>query len=77
MSLNVSGKLGEAHRPSLGATAVLLGRATLYGVASAGEAGAMHALTILRAEVERTLALMGCENLATLGRSCLRPSGRA
>lgn len=62
---------------ALGATAVLLGRATLYGVASAGEAGAMHALTILRAEVERTIALMGCENLATLGRSCLRPSGRA
>jgi (S)-mandelate dehydrogenase len=44
---------------ALGATAVLLGRATLFGVAAGGAAGAMKALDILRDEFMRTLQLCG------------------
>lgn len=50
----------------LGADAVLLGRATLYGLAAAGEAGVGRALDILRDEVDRTLALVGVETLGSL-----------
>ncbi|MGZ8202005.1 MAG: alpha-hydroxy acid oxidase, partial [Burkholderiales bacterium] len=45
---------------ALGASAVLIGRATLYGVAAAGEAGASRALTLLREEIDRVIALLGC-----------------
>ena len=44
---------------ALGAKAVLLGRATLYGLAAGGEPGAVRALEILRAEIDRTIALLG------------------
>ena len=43
----------------LGADAVLLGRATLYGLAAGGEAGAAHAINILQTEVDRVLGLLG------------------
>lgn len=62
---------------ALGARAVLLGRATLYGVASAGEMGAFQALNILRVEVEKTLALMGCENIEALHPGMLRRNSEA
>lgn len=45
---------------ALGADAVLLGRATLYGLAAGGEAGVARVLEILRDETARTLALVGC-----------------
>jgi isopentenyl diphosphate isomerase/L-lactate dehydrogenase-like FMN-dependent dehydrogenase len=51
---------------ALGAHAVLLGRATLYGVAAAGEAGATRALTIMREEIDRVLALIGCRGIDEL-----------
>jgi (S)-mandelate dehydrogenase len=51
---------------ALGAKGVLVGRATLYGVAAAGEAGAARAIEILRVEVDRVLALLGCRNIAEL-----------
>jgi (S)-mandelate dehydrogenase len=44
---------------ALGATAAMVGRATLYGVAAAGEEGARHALEILSAEIRRSMALLG------------------
>lgn len=44
---------------ALGATAAMVGRATLYGVAAAGEEGARHALEILTTEIRRSLALLG------------------
>ena len=44
---------------ALGAQAVLVGRATLYGVAAAGEEGARHALAILQDEYRRTMQLCG------------------
>jgi isopentenyl diphosphate isomerase/L-lactate dehydrogenase-like FMN-dependent dehydrogenase len=52
---------------ALGAQAVLIGRATLYGTAAGGEAGAARAITILREEVDRVMALIGCSNIADLG----------
>jgi isopentenyl diphosphate isomerase/L-lactate dehydrogenase-like FMN-dependent dehydrogenase len=53
----------------LGASAVLCGRAYAYGLAAAGEAGVARALEILRADVERTLRLLGCPSIADLDRS--------
>jgi L-lactate dehydrogenase (cytochrome) len=55
----------------LGARAVLLGRAHAYGLAAAGEAGVARALEILRADLERTLKLLGCASVASLDRSFL------
>jgi (S)-mandelate dehydrogenase len=51
---------------ALGAQAVLIGRATLYGTAAAGEAGAARAIAILREEVSRVLALIGVRDVADL-----------
>ena len=53
----------------LGARAVLVGRAYAYGLAAAGEAGVARALEILRADVERTLRLLGCPCVAALDSS--------
>ena len=53
----------------LGARAVLVGRAYAYGLAAAGEAGVTRALEILRADLERTLHLLGCPAIAQLDRS--------
>jgi isopentenyl diphosphate isomerase/L-lactate dehydrogenase-like FMN-dependent dehydrogenase len=53
----------------LGARAVLIGRAYAYGLAAAGHAGVTRALQILRADVERTLRLLGCASVAELNRS--------
>jgi L-lactate dehydrogenase (cytochrome) len=53
----------------LGARAVLCGRAYAYGLAAAGEAGVTRALEILRADVERTLKLLGCTSIADLNAS--------
>jgi isopentenyl diphosphate isomerase/L-lactate dehydrogenase-like FMN-dependent dehydrogenase len=53
----------------LGARAVLIGRAYAYGLAAAGEPGVTRALEILRADVERTLKLLGCPSVAALDRS--------
>jgi len=55
----------------LGARAVLSGRAYAYGLAAAGEAGAARALEILRADVERTLRLLGCSSITQLNSSYL------
>jgi len=52
---------------ALGAQAVLIGRATLYGTAAGGEAGAARAIAILREEIDRVLALLGCRSVADLG----------
>ncbi len=53
----------------LGARAVLIGRAYAYGLAAAGRPGVAKALAILRADVERTLRLLGCPSVEGLGRS--------
>lgn len=56
---------------ALGASFVLVGRAVLYGLAADGEGGARHALQLLAHELDRTLALLGCNSPAAVGRHCL------
>ena len=56
---------------ALGAQAVLVGRAPLYGTAAAGQAGATRAIEIYRDEIDRLLALIGCPGVASLGRDYL------
>ncbi|MDB5982160.1 MAG: putative L-lactate dehydrogenase [Pseudomonas sp.] len=51
---------------ALGADAVLLGRATLYGVAVGGQAGAGHALDLLAQELRLALSLLGQPDLSHL-----------
>jgi isopentenyl diphosphate isomerase/L-lactate dehydrogenase-like FMN-dependent dehydrogenase len=52
---------------ALGAKAVLMGRAPLYGLAAGGLDGVRHALSMLRAEIDRTVAQVGCRTIADLG----------
>jgi len=56
---------------ALGASAVMIGRATLYGVAVAGEPGAHHALQILHAEIDRVLGMLGRRSFAELDEKIL------
>ena len=49
---------------ALGADAVLAGRAPLYGLAAAGEAGVARALELLQAETARTMAMLGARTMA-------------
>lgn len=62
---------------ALGADAVMIGRATLYGLAAAGEAGAHRALELLTIELERVLGQLGCRAPRELGPNLLRVSSRA
>lgn len=57
---------------ALGASGVLIGRATLYGVAIAGEAGASRVLNLLRNELSITMGMLGARTLADLP-GCLGP----
>jgi L-lactate dehydrogenase (cytochrome) len=52
---------------ALGATACMVGRPVVYGIAALGEEGANLALGILKDEVDRTLALLGVRSVAELG----------
>jgi L-lactate dehydrogenase (cytochrome) len=60
---------------ALGAKAVGIGRAYLYGLAAAGEAGAAKAITLLSEELRRDMALMGCADLAAIHRDMLIAPG--
>jgi L-lactate dehydrogenase (cytochrome) len=53
----------------LGARAVLIGRAYAYGLGAAGGEGVARAIEILRADVLRTLKLLGCASVSDLDRS--------
>jgi isopentenyl diphosphate isomerase/L-lactate dehydrogenase-like FMN-dependent dehydrogenase len=53
----------------LGARAVMVGRAYAYGLGAAGGAGVARAIEILRADLVRTLKLLGCPSVAELDRS--------
>jgi L-lactate dehydrogenase (cytochrome) len=53
----------------LGARAVMAGRAYAYGLGAAGETGVARAIEILRADLIRTLKLLGCASVADLDRS--------
>ncbi|HSD30170.1 MAG TPA: alpha-hydroxy acid oxidase [Vicinamibacteria bacterium] len=53
----------------LGARAVLVGRAYAYGLAAGGEKGVARAIGILRADLVRTLKLLGCASVSALDAS--------
>ena len=57
---------------ALGATACSIGRPYLYGLAAGGEAGVDRILTLLSDEFERTLALAGINDVASLSRRHVR-----
>ena len=51
---------------ALGAHAVMIGRATLLGLAAGGHDGVNHALSILTTEIDRALGQLGCTTLDQL-----------
>ncbi len=53
---------------ALGATACSIGRSYLFGLAAGGQKGVERALDILRTEVDRTMALLGCNSIQKLVR---------
>ncbi len=57
---------------ALGARACMIGRPYLYGLSTAGEAGVSRALDILRNELTRDLALLGCQTPAQVSAQHLR-----
>ena len=56
-----------------GATAVLIGRPYLYGLAVGGAYGVARVLEILRTELEMTMGLVGCPTLAQISDKFLLP----
>lgn len=56
---------------ALGAKGALIGRAYIYGLGAMGEAGVTTALEIIQKELDMTMALCGCRNVATLDRDVL------
>jgi L-lactate dehydrogenase (cytochrome) len=57
---------------SVGAKAVGVGRYYLFPLAAAGRAGVERALSLMRAEIERDMKLMGCASVSQLSRANLR-----
>ncbi|HEX2203277.1 MAG TPA: alpha-hydroxy acid oxidase [Longimicrobium sp.] len=62
---------------ALGARAVLVGRPYLWGLAAGGQAGVERVLALLRAELERALALLGRPTVAAVDRSAVTPADAA
>ena len=60
---------------ALGARACAIGRAYLYGIGAGGEQGVDRALELLRAELRRALALLGCASIGDLGPEHVRRRG--
>jgi isopentenyl diphosphate isomerase/L-lactate dehydrogenase-like FMN-dependent dehydrogenase len=56
----------------LGARAVMIGRAMLWGLAVAGEEGVAEVLRMFREEIELGLALLGCTSPAQVSRAHVR-----
>jgi L-lactate dehydrogenase (cytochrome) len=59
---------------ALGARLVFVGRPMLYAATVAGEEGVSRAIEILRTEIDRDLALLGCPDLQHLSPDWLAPS---
>jgi L-lactate dehydrogenase (cytochrome) len=59
----------------LGADAVLLGRAYLYGLLAGGERGVDRVLAVLAAETMRTMQLLGAATVADLNPDLVRLRG--
>jgi 4-hydroxymandelate oxidase len=59
---------------ALGASAVLVGRPVLHGLANAGAQGVAHVLRLLRDELEIAMALTGCRTLTDAGQVLMTTS---
>ncbi|MEG3767177.1 alpha-hydroxy acid oxidase [Alteromonas sp. 14N.309.X.WAT.G.H12] len=57
---------------ALGAKAVGGGRCYLYPLAAAGQAGVDRALSLMKAEIQRDMMLMGCQSVSDLHEGMLR-----
>lgn len=57
---------------ALGASAVLVGRPVIHGLAVNGARGVSHVLRILRDELEVAMALCGCSRIEHIGPSLIR-----
>ena len=60
---------------ALGATAVMIGRPYVYGLAVGGQAGVREVIENLNAEFELTMGLAGYANVAEIGREALTEGG--
>jgi isopentenyl diphosphate isomerase/L-lactate dehydrogenase-like FMN-dependent dehydrogenase len=58
----------------LGASAVLLGRAWVYGLSAAGERGVTRVLDVIRSDLVRTMQLLGARSVHDLNRSFIEYS---
>ena len=62
----------------LGARAVLIGRVYGWALGAAGGPGVARAIAILKADLIRTMRLLGCASIRELDRSFVdAPDGRA
>ena len=57
---------------ALGANACSIGRGYVYALAAGGQPGVERALGLLRAEVERTMALLGRNSIRKIDRHCVQ-----
>lgn len=62
---------------ALGARGTMIGRAFLYGLAAAGEAGVRRSLDIIAAELDTTMALCGYTDIGSVGPEILASRGFA
>jgi L-lactate dehydrogenase (cytochrome) len=65
--------LDIARYLALGADFVLLGRAFMFALGAIGEAGAAHAMSVLRQELRATLGQLGCPDIARLPEFLINP----
>ena len=56
---------------ALGATAILIGRPYIFGLANSGAQGVAHVLRLLRDELEIAMALCSCATISELTRDGL------
>ncbi|WP_368517753.1 alpha-hydroxy-acid oxidizing protein [Rhizobium sp.] len=61
---------------SLGASAVMIGRAALFGLAVGGEQGVVEVIELLRREIDRTQALLGTRELVRSSSGVFLPDAR-
>ncbi|RLQ20716.1 alpha-hydroxy-acid oxidizing protein [Seongchinamella sediminis] len=59
---------------AMGATACMIGRSYVYGLAAGGQLGVERALAILKAEMERNMALMGVTSIADIHGGFVHPA---
>jgi L-lactate dehydrogenase (cytochrome) len=59
---------------ALGAQFVFIGRPFLYAATIAGAAGVHHAVSLLKDEISRDMAMLGISSLAEMKRELLVPA---